>query len=123
MAKGIDDKSGDTPVEVRPASGGEIRGLMGRYENLQEEKKDISHVQTNMLKEFDTAHGLPPFIFKFLRKIDGIEDLGSRSHAWNSLLRAGKEMGFDQQPDLLDEGAAANDTGTESRPKKARSNA
>lgn len=122
MAKGIDDKSGDTPVEQVPASGGEIRGLMGRYGSLQEEKKDIGHVQTNMLKEFDTNHGLPPFVFKFLRKIEEIEDDATRGRTWNTVVRSGKALGFDQQPDMLDE-AAANDTEADSRPKRARTNA
>lgn len=109
MAKGIEDKTADTPVEATPATGGEIRSLMGRYENLQEEKSGIGSIQTNMLKEFDANHGLPPFVFKFLRKIEGIEDLGSRTHAWNTLVRAGKELGFDQQPDMFDGDGPAND--------------
>lgn len=116
MAKDIHDTDEDDDREVIPATGGEIRSMLTRYENLNEEKKGISESQKTMLKEFDTTHGFPPFIAKIVRQFDKIEDLGNRSHAWNALMRAGKEMGFDQQPDLLD-GKSAPDPG---RPRRAR---
>lgn len=105
MAKPINDRSADNENEVTPASGSEIRSMLNRYENLQEEKKGISDSQKNILSEFDATHGLPPWIAKIVRKFDQIDDEGTRGHAWNALVRAGKALGFDQQPDMLDEAA------------------
>ena len=114
MAKDINDNEPES--EVTPATGGEIRGMLTRYENLNEEKASIAESQKTMLKEFDTNHGFPPWVAKIIRRFDKIEDLGNRSHAWNALIRAGKEMGFDQQPDMFD-GKSAPDP---ERPRRAR---
>lgn len=119
MARDIKDKEPDEKRKMVPASGGQIRDLLARYEEADERKKGIAEGQKADLKEFEATHGLPVWIAKLIRRFSNIEDDANRSHAWNALMRAGTEMGFDQQPDMFDREPPPPKEG----PKRARVNA